>query len=55
MYVRWMADQMWTFVPAQQIVGKFLGTFKEYPPSQEVSSLSVEKVLKTLQKPKRRN
>ena len=55
MYIRWMADQMWTFVPAQQIVGKFLQTFQEFPPSQEVSSLSVEKVLKTLQKPKRNN
>jgi arylsulfatase len=32
-YMSWMGDKMWTFVPAQQIVGKFLATFKEFPPS----------------------
>ncbi len=49
MYLRWMADKMWTFVPAQAIVGKFVGTFEEFPPSQAVSSLSVDAVLKQLQ------
>jgi arylsulfatase len=49
MYTRWHGDQMWLFVPAQAIVGKFLSTFKEYPPSQAVGSLSMEKVLKQLQ------
>jgi arylsulfatase len=28
MYLRWMADQMWTFVPAQQTTAKFLASFK---------------------------
>ena len=51
MYLRWMADQMWTFVPAQQIVGRFLATFKEFPQRQPVGSLSVEKVLKQLESP----
>jgi len=49
LYTRWYADQMWLFVPAQAFVGKFLSTFKEYPPSQAVSSLSLEKVLQQLQ------
>ena len=49
MYIRWYADQMWLFVPAQAFVGEFLATFKEYPPSQAVSSLSLEKVLQQLQ------
>jgi arylsulfatase len=40
---------MWLFVPAQAIVGQFLATFKDYPPSQAVGSLSVEKVLQQLQ------
>ncbi len=47
MYIRWFADQMWTFVPAQVIVGKFLATFKEFPPVAG-SSLGVDKVLQQL-------
>lgn len=49
MYIRWMADQMWLFVPAQQVIGKFLATFKEFPQRQPVGSLSVDKVLKQLE------
>ncbi len=49
LYIRWFADQMWMFVPAQQIVGAFLKSFVEYPPSQALSSLSVEKVMQTMQ------
>ena len=48
MYLRWMADKMWTFVPAQALVGKFLESFKEFPPTRG-SSLSVDKTLKKLQ------
>jgi len=48
LYVReFYADQMWTFVPAQALVGEFLATFKEFPPT-EGGSLSVEKVLDEL-------
>ena len=49
LYTRWLGDQMWLFVPAQALVGEFLATFKEFPPSQAVGSLSVEKVLQQLQ------
>jgi arylsulfatase len=49
LYTRWYADQMWLFVPAQALVAQFLATFKEYPPSQAVGSLSVEKALQALQ------
>ena len=48
MYLRWMADQMWTFVPAQQYVAEFLGTFQEFPPVRG-SSLGVDQVLQQLQ------
>ena len=48
MYIRWMADQMWTFVPAQAFVQRFLMTFKEFPQRQPVGSLSVDAVLKQL-------
>ena len=40
---------MWLFVPAQAYVAEFLATFREFPPSQAVGSLSVEKVLQALQ------
>jgi arylsulfatase len=46
-YMRWMADNMWTFVPAQAYVGEFLETFKEFPPRLG-SSLSVDNVLKQM-------
>ena len=47
MYTRWYGDQMWMFVPAQQLVGQFLATFKEFPPVKG-DSLSVDSVLAEL-------
>ena len=49
MYMRWMADQMWTFVPAQQIVGEFLQTFKKYPQRMPIASLNIDEILRRLQ------
>jgi len=49
LYTRWYGDQMWMFVPAQVYVQQFLGTFVEFPPSQAVGSLSVEKALQQMQ------
>ena len=46
------ADQMWTFVPAQAEVQKFLETFKEFPPTAG-GSLSIDSVLNNLQAPPR--
>jgi hypothetical protein len=48
MHFRWVADKLWTFVPAQQFVGEFLATFKEFPPSQKSGSFSVDQVLQQL-------
>ena len=47
LYIRWFADQMWTFVPAQAITGKFLATFKEFPPVMG-SSLGIDKGVQSL-------
>jgi arylsulfatase A-like enzyme len=53
MYIRqFYADQMWTFVPAQAAVQKFLDTFEEFPPTRG-GSLSIDAVLKELQAPPR--
>ena len=35
-------------MPAQQYVGKFLATFKEFPQRQKVGSFSLDQVLETL-------
>ena len=49
-YEHWRIDRVFLLVPAQQYVGQFLGTFKEFPPSQKVGSFSLDSVLETLQK-----
>ncbi len=49
-YGQWRAEHTFLLVPAQQYVGKFLATFKEFPPSQKVGSFSLDQVLETLQR-----
>jgi len=55
MYIRWMGDQMWMFVPAQAVVGRFLATFEEYPQRQPVGSLSMDSIIQALSNPAARN
>jgi arylsulfatase len=50
-YWRWRADRLFLLVPAQQYVGGFLATFKEFPPSQKAGSFSLDQALETLQSP----
>lgn len=38
-------------VPAQDIVGEFLMTFKEYPPRQKAASFSLDQVMEKLASP----
>jgi arylsulfatase A-like enzyme len=47
-YDHWRFDRVFLLVPAQQYVGKFLSTFKEYPPSQEIGTFSLDQVMKQL-------
>ncbi len=49
-YWRWRLDHAFLLVPAQQYVGQFLATFREFPPSQKVGSFSLDQVLQSLQK-----
>jgi arylsulfatase len=37
-------------VPAQQYVGQFLTTFKEFPPSQKPGSFGIDQALEALQR-----
>ncbi len=48
-YSRWWGEKLWTLMPATVIVGQFLETFKEYPPSQPTGSTKVEGALQALQ------
>ena len=48
-YSRWRAERVFLLVPAQQYIGKFLATFKEFPPSQKPGSFSLDQVLQSLQ------
>jgi arylsulfatase len=45
MYRRWAGDKLWTLVPAQAIAGKFIGSFKEYPPSQRSGSMNLDVIM----------
>jgi arylsulfatase len=49
-YKHWRIDRVFVLVPAQQYVGQFLATFKEFPPSQKVGSFSLDNVLESLSK-----
>ncbi|TKB45536.1 arylsulfatase [Thalassotalea mangrovi] len=48
-YYDWMIDRAYLLVPAQAYVGKFLESFKEYPPSQKAASFSLDQVMEKLQ------
>jgi len=48
-YKRWRVEHLFVLVPAQQYVGKFLATFKDFPPSQKPGSFNIDGALKALQ------
>jgi len=51
MYMRWYVDKIWTFLPAQAVVGEFVQSLKDYPPSQRSGTFGVDQVLQTLSTP----
>jgi arylsulfatase len=48
-YYDWLLDRAFLLVPAQAYVGKFLATFREYPPRQKAASFSLDQVMEQLQ------
>jgi arylsulfatase len=48
-YYDWLLDHAFLVVPTQQIVGKFLATFREFPPRQRAASFTVDQVMEQLQ------
>lgn len=49
LYSRFFADQLWLFVPVQQEVGKWLGTFREFPPRQPTASFTIDRMMQQMQ------
>jgi len=50
-YYDWLLDRAYLLVPAQDIVGGFLMTFKEYPPRMKAASFSLDQVMEKLTSP----
>ena len=49
LYARFFADQLWLFVPVQQEVGKWLMTFREFPPRQPTASFTIDRMMQQMQ------
>jgi arylsulfatase A-like enzyme len=47
-YWDWFADHAYVLIPAQKEVGRFLMTFKDYPPRQKAASFSIDQVMEKL-------
>jgi len=47
-YYDYIFDHAYVLVPAQAVVGQFLSSFKDFPPSQKAGSFSVDQVLEKL-------
>jgi len=47
-YYDWIIDHLFVLVPAQDVVGNLLSSFKEYPPSQGSASFGVDQVLQKM-------
>jgi hypothetical protein len=47
-YCDWVIDHIFLFVPAQDYVGKFLMTFRDYPQRQKAASFNLDEVLQKL-------
>lgn len=50
-YYDWQLDHVFLLIPAQDIVGEFLMTFKDYPPRMKAASFSLDKVMDQLSSP----
>jgi len=50
-YEKWYFERLFLLTPAAAYVGKFIGTFKEYPPRQKPGSFNLDRVMESLQKP----
>jgi arylsulfatase len=47
-YYDWVLAQGYVVVAAQSVVGQFLASFKDYPPSQRPSSFSIDQIVEKM-------
>jgi arylsulfatase len=47
-YWDWVIDHAFLLIPAQDFVGKFLMTFKKYPPRQKAATFNLDEILQKL-------
>jgi arylsulfatase len=47
-YYDWLIDHVYLLVPAQDYVGNFLQTFRDYPPRQRAASFNLDEVMHKL-------
>jgi arylsulfatase A-like enzyme len=50
-YYDWELDHAFMLVPAQALVGQFLGTFRDYPPRQKAASFTIQQILEKMSQP----
>jgi arylsulfatase len=50
-YQRWMAERMFVFAPAGMYVGRWMQSFREFPPRQKPGSFSLDRVMEAMTKP----
>ncbi len=48
-YDMWRIERVFLLTPGAAYVGKFLGTFGEFPPRQKPGSFNLDRVLESLQ------
>jgi arylsulfatase len=50
-YYDWVLSRSFVLLPSSEYVGKFLATFKEFPPRQKPGSFNLDRVMETLTDP----
>ena len=50
-YYDWLIDHAYLMIPAQDYVGQFLATFKQFPPRQKAATFSLDEVMEQLSNP----
>ena len=50
-YYDWLMDHVFLLVPAQQYVGQFLSTFKEFPQRQKPAAFNLDKIIEKMTTP----
>ena len=50
-YQRWYMEHMFVIAPAGAYVGKWLQSFKDYPPRQKPGSFNLERVMESVMQP----